>query len=66
MQEFRAMETDHDIHATKTDRRVLIIGLRKAHAVENQAQGLMERQLGCLDDDPGLEQRLWHPGSTNT
>ena len=60
------MEADLNIHATETDRRVLIIGLRNAHAVENQAATLMERQLGRLDDDPGLEQRLWHPGSTNT
>lgn len=37
---------------------LFVTGLRDAHAVENQALALMDRQLGRLENYPELEQRL--------
>ena len=39
-------------------RELLIVGLRNAHAMENQAQELLERQIGRTDDFPEVKQRL--------
>jgi ferritin-like metal-binding protein YciE len=39
-------------------RKLLIVGLRNAHAMEKQAQELMERQIGRTDDYPEVKRRL--------
>ena len=43
---------------THEAREVLIIGLRNAHAVENQAVELLERQVEALDDYPNVQSRV--------
>ena len=43
---------------TDTLRRIFIIGLRDAHAVENQALSLMDRQIERLEQYPEMEARL--------
>jgi ferritin-like metal-binding protein YciE len=43
---------------SNTAHDLLIIGLRNAHAMERQAQELMERQIQRTDDFPQLKARL--------
>jgi ferritin-like metal-binding protein YciE len=43
---------------TDTLRRTFIIGLRDAHAVENQALSLMDRQIERLEEYPEMEAML--------
>jgi ferritin-like metal-binding protein YciE len=43
---------------THEARQVLIVGLRNAHAVENQAVELLERQVEALDDYPKVQSRV--------
>ncbi|HLH10562.1 MAG TPA: ferritin-like domain-containing protein [Methylovirgula sp.] len=44
--------------ATKAARDLLVIGLRNAHAMENQAEELMERQIERSNDFPMVQARL--------
>ena len=44
--------------ATETARNLLVTGLRNAHAMERQAQELMERQSERTDDFPEVKSRL--------
>src|SRR5437588_8366124 len=44
--------------ATETARNLLITGLRNAHAMERQAQELMERQSERTNDFPEVKARL--------
>jgi ferritin-like metal-binding protein YciE len=39
-------------------RDLLVIGLRNAHAMESQAEELMERQVECTSDLPEVQSRL--------
>jgi ferritin-like metal-binding protein YciE len=39
-------------------KELLVVGLRNAHAMENQAQELLERQIGRTDDYPEVKKRL--------
>lgn len=43
---------------TDTYRELLIIGLRNAHAMENQAQELLEQQIRHAGDYPAVKRRL--------
>jgi ferritin-like metal-binding protein YciE len=43
---------------TDSARDLLIVGLRDAHAMENQAEELMERQVDRLTDYPDVHARL--------
>jgi ferritin-like metal-binding protein YciE len=43
---------------TDEARDVLIVGLRNAHAVENQAVELLERQVRALHDYPDVQSRV--------
>ncbi len=43
---------------SESTRDLLIVGLRNAHAMENQAEELMERQVGRLTDYPDMHARL--------
>ncbi len=44
--------------ATQSARELLVTGLRNAHAMERQAQELMERQSGRTEEFPEVQARL--------
>ena len=43
---------------TGRGREIYVTGLRNQHAVENQAIGLLERQVGRLEDHPEMADRM--------
>src|SRR4051812_20565598 len=46
-------------------RELFITGLKNAHAMESQAQSMLERQIGRMDDYPEMKKKLQeHLGET--